>query len=286
MWGLSGFGRGGLTVTPDGGTSMETDMGLVMIAGGVRNLFLTAAHGWNAAFESDGFWVRAASDAAPGLLASNTDANRLRFGLESSYRVALKNGGTLTPKLEIGWRYDGGGAETGLGVDVGGGLLWSAPVPGISAEIVVRRVLVHEAIGFNDWGVSGLVRYDPRPLTDRGASVVFRSSIGPPLPDGANALLEREAVAGLTPPNASRGGHLSAQAAYGFAIFGGRFTGAPWIGAGLLAGGRDYRIGYRVSPGRGVGSHAQIGIEGMRRENDNDDSATEHAINLRFALGW
>ena len=195
VWGLGGFGRGGLTVTPDSGTSMETDMSLLMIAAGARSLILTAAHGMNVAFETDGFWVHAASDAAPGLLASKADANRLRLGLESSYRVVLKNGGTLTPKFEIGWRYDGGGAETGLGMDVGGGLLWSAPVSGISAEIVVRRVLMHEATGFNDWSVSGLVRYDPNPSSERGAALALRSSIGPPSLDGANALLERETMA-------------------------------------------------------------------------------------------
>ena len=286
VWGLGGFGRGGLTVTPDSGTSMETDMSLLMIAAGARSLLLTAAHGMNVAFKTDGFWVHAASDAAPGLLASKADANRLRFGLESSYRVVLKNGGALTPKFEIGWRYDGGGAETGLGVDVGGGILWSTPVPGISAEIVIRRVLMHEATGLNDWSVSGLVRYDPNPSSERGLSASLTSSIGQPSLDGTNALLERETMAGLASFNTSHGGQLTAEAAYGFPILGGRFTGAPWVGAGLLKSGSDYRVGYRISPAGQFGSHMQVGIEGMRRENDYGDAVTEHAISLRLALGW
>ena len=286
VWGLGGFGRGGLTVTPDSGTSMETDMSLLMIAAGARSLLLTAAHGMNVAFETDGFWVHAASDAAPGLLASKADANRLRFGLESSYRVVLKDGGALTPKFEIGWRYDGGGAETGLGVDVGGGILWSTPVPGISAEIVIRRVLMHEATGFNDWSVSGLVRYDPNPSSERGLSASLTSSIGQPSLDGTNALLERETMAGLASFNTSHGGQLTAEAAYGFPILGGRFTGAPWVGAGLLKSGSDYRVGYRISPAGQFGSHMQVGIEGMRRDNTYDDVVTEHAIHLRLALGW
>ena len=286
VWGLGGFGRGGLTVTPDSGTSMETDMSLLMIAAGARSLLLTAAHGMNIALETDGFWVHVASNAAPGLLASKADANRLRLGLESSYRVVLKDGGTLTPKFEIGWRYDGGGAETGLGVDVGGGLLWSAPVSGISAEIVVRRVLMLEATGFNDWSVSGLVRYDPNPSSERGAALALRSSIGPPSLDGANALLERETMAELSALNAAGSGQFSAEAAYGFPILGGRFTDAPWVGMGLLESGRDYRVGYRISPVGQFGSHMQVGIEGMRRENDYGEAVTEHAIGLRLALGW
>ena len=286
VWGLGGFGRGGLTVTPPNGTAKETDMGLLMIAAGARSLLLTAPRGMNVAFETDGFWVHAASDGTSGLSATKSDAKRLRFGLESSYRVALKYGGTLTPRFEIGWRYDGGDAETGLGVDIGGGLVWWAPAGGITAEIEVRRVLIHEATGFNDWNVSGLVRYDPNPSSERGASVALRSSIGPPSFGTANSLLERETLVGLASSSTSDRGQLTAEAAYGFPILGGRFTGAPWVGAGLLESGRDYRVGYRISPVGQFGSHMQIGIEGMRRENDYGDAVAEHAIGLRFALGW
>ena len=286
VWGLGGFGRGGLTLTPGSGRSMETDMGLLMVAAGARSLLLAAARGLNVAFETDGFWVHAASDAAPGLLASKEDANRLRFGLESFYTAALKAGGTLTPRLEIGWRYDGGSAETGLGVDIGGGLVWSAPAGGITAEIEVRRVLMHEATGFRDWSVSGLVRYDPNPSSERGALLALRSSIGTTSLDGANGLLEREGRAGLAAANVSDGGQLSAEAAYGFSILGGRFTGVPWVGAGVLESGRDYRVGYRVSPAGQSGAAMQVGIEGLRRENNGGDAEAEHAIGLRFALGW
>ncbi len=55
VWGLGGFGRGGLTVTPPNGTAKETDMGLLMIAAGARSLLLTAPRGMNVAFETDGF---------------------------------------------------------------------------------------------------------------------------------------------------------------------------------------------------------------------------------------
>ena len=282
VWGLGGLGSGGLRVTPANEPSMETDIGLVMVAVGARSLLLTAAQGVNVAFETNGFWVRTVSDAAVGLLATQADASRLRFGLESSYTAALKNGGALTPKFEIGWRYDGGGAETGLGVDIGGGLLWSAPVRGISVEIEVRHVLMHEATGFNDWSVSGLVRYDPNPSSERGLSASVRSSTGAAGLDGVDALLARDTLSGLLPHD----GSLTAEAAYGFPILGGRFTGAPWVGAGVLESGRDYRVGYRVSTAWPSGSGMQLGIEGVRRENNGGDAETEHAIGLRLALDW
>ncbi len=187
--------------------------------------------------------MHVASDGTSGLSATKSDANRLRFGLESSYRVLLKYGGTLTPRFEIGWRYDGGDAETGLGVDIGGGLVWWAPAGGITAEIEVRRVLMHEATGFNDWSLSGLVRYDPNPSSERGALLALRSSIGPPTLVGSGGLLERDNLLGLATSDTAQGGQLTAEAAYGFPILRGQFTGSPWVGAGVLESGRDYRVG-------------------------------------------
>ena len=283
VWGLGGMGRGALRLTPQGGFSMETDMGLTMAAVGTRSALLTAARGLNVALQTDGFWVRTASDAAAGLLAAKADATRLRLGLESSYTAVLKTGGTLTPRFEIAWRYDGGGAEAGLGVDVGVGLVWSAPARGISAEIETRRVLMHEATRFRDWSVSGLVRYDPSPSSDRGLSASIRSSTGLTSLDG---LLGRDTLTGLASSGVPPGGQLTAEAAYGFPILGGRFTGAPWAGAGMLGSGRDYRVGYRVSRAGQSGSAMQLGIEGLRRENNGGDAEAEHTIGLRLALGW
>ena len=283
VWGLGGLGRGALTLTPQGGFSMETDMGLTMAAVGTRSALLTMARGLNVALQTDGFWVRTASDAAAGLLAAKADATRLRLGLESSYTAVLKTGGTLTPRFEIAWRHDGGGAEAGFGLDVGVGLVWSAPARGISAEIETRRVLMHEATRFRDWSVSGLVRYDPSPSSDRGLSASIRSSTGLTSLDG---LLGRDTLTGLASSGVPPGGQLTAEAAYGFPILGGRFTGAPWAGAGMLGSGRDYRVGYRVSPAGQSGAAMQFGIEGLRRENNGGDAEAEHAIGLRFALGW
>ena len=200
--------------------------------------------------------------------------------------MALNNGAALTPTLEVGWRHDGGDAETGHGLDVGGGLLWSAPVPGISAEITIRRLLMHEAAGFDDWSVSGTVRYDPNASSEHGLSASLTSSVGRPPLDGPGTLLERETVAGLASSNSSRGEQLTAEAAYGFPILGGRFTGTPWVSAGLLENGRDYRIGYRISPARQLGPHKHIGIEGIWQERVYGGVAAKHAIRLQLAMGW
>ena len=166
-----------------------------MIAAGARGMLVTAASGFDLALETDAFWVRATSEAALGLLETDAVVTRLRLGLESSYAMDLSNGATLTPKLDIGLRHDDGDAETGLGVDFGAGLAWWAPVRVLFVELQARSILVHQAEGLRDWSVSGLVRYDPNPASDRGLSASLKSSLGSAALGGVEPLLGRDALA-------------------------------------------------------------------------------------------
>ena len=285
LWGMGGFGRGVLTLTPAGDAAIETDIGLTMAAIGSRSVLAAAANGLTVALETGAFWVHTTSDATAGLLAAEADVTRLRLGLESSYAAVLENGSLLTPRFDLGLRHDGGDAETGLGVEVGGGLVWSVPARGLSVELEARSLVAHQVAGFRDWSISGLVSYDPSPSSDRGLSASLRSSIGLASLAGTDTLLGGETLAELAARDASRGGRLAAEAAYGFPILGGRFTGAPWAGAGVLESGRDYRVGYRISSARPSKADVRVGIEGTQRESDGD-AATEHAVNLRFAMRW
>ena len=286
VWGVGGFGAGALTLTPQGDAPIETDIGLGVIAAGARGMLVTAASGFDLALETDAFWVRATSEAALGLLETDAVVTRLRLGLESTYAMGLSNGSTLTPKLDIGLRHDDGDAETGLGVDFGAGLAWWAPARVLFVELQARSILVHQAEGLRDWSVSGLVRYDPNPVSDRGLSASLKSSLGSAALGGVDPLLGRDALAGLASSGAVYGGRLAAEAAYGFPILSGRLTGAPWAGMEMRDRGHDYRVGYRISPARQSGSDMQFGIEGTRRQNGNGNAEAEHAIGLRLALGW
>ena len=282
--GVGGFGDGSLTLTPPGHAGIETGIDLAMLAVAARGALLEAANGLHLALAADGFWVRATSEAVSGLLAADEAVTRVRLGLESSYPRVLINGSTLTPKMELGLRHDGGDAETGWGVDVSGGLLWSVPARGMFVELEARSLIGHQAAGFRDWSLSGLVRYDPNPLSDRGLTVSLRSSVGSAPLDGAGTLLDGQILAELASAGATHGGRLLAEAAYGFPILGGRFTGAPWAGAGVLESGRDYRLGYRISSARRPSADMAFGIEGVRRENGAAE--TEHALAVRLVMHW
>ena len=88
-------------------------------------------------------------------------------------------------------------AETGFGLDIGGGLTWSDPASGIQAEVSARGLLTHEAGGFRDRGVSGLFAWDPRPDSERGVRMTLTQTIGASATGGMDALLGRTTMAGL-----------------------------------------------------------------------------------------
>ena len=81
--------------------------------------------------------------------------HRVRAGMEGSLRV----GGTLRPYGEVYVRRDGGSAETGTGLEVGGGVSWAYPAYRLKADVRSRRLVLHTADGFSEWGFSGALVY-------------------------------------------------------------------------------------------------------------------------------
>ena len=62
--------------------------------------------------------------------------------------MTIGNRMVLTPSVEVGLRQDGGDAETGIGMDIGTGLILADAVTGLGVDVRVRRLLVHQAEGF------------------------------------------------------------------------------------------------------------------------------------------
>ena len=67
------------------------------------------------------------------------DASRVRVIVEGARAFALGGGAVVTPSLELGLRHDGGDAETGTGVEVGGGVRYADAASGLSVEGLARR---------------------------------------------------------------------------------------------------------------------------------------------------
>ena len=185
-----------------------------------------------------------------------------------SWAVALDDkGATVTPRLSFGVRHDGGDAETGFGVDIGGGVTLAMPARGLSVSLEGRGLLTHEAKGLSDSGFGGMIAWDPAPSSNRGLSLSLRQSVGGSATGGKDALFSREVMEGLAANGNGGNRRLEGRIGYGLAVFGDRFTGTPEIGFGLSDGGRDYSLGWRLTrEGRDAGSF-EFSFEATRRES-------------------
>ncbi len=170
LWGALGHGEGRLTVETAINGIQDADTAWTMAAAGFRSE-LVPEEGPTLALVSDALWMGISSDRTRFLEASGSDVTRLRLGLEGSWEIALEGDGSLTPRLETGLRHDGGDAETGFGVDLGGGLEWSAPMLGLSLDLSGRTLLAHDDGGFEDRGFSAGLTFDPDPASKRGLSL-------------------------------------------------------------------------------------------------------------------
>ena len=277
-WAAAGYGAGELRLMPGDGTEgpFTADLTMAMGAAGMRSEVLRpgAEGGLALALKGDTRFTRTASratkDARGGKLeAAEADVWLVRAGMESSRRFALGGGASLTPSLEVGLRLDGGDAETGFGTDLGGGLALGAPERGLTLDLKARGLVAHEASGFREWGASASLTWDPRPETDRGFALTLRQSWG-----GMDALLGRDTLEGLADDNGNdaSAGRLEAELGYGIAMFGGGFTGTPYLGIGFSETARDYRVGWRLTSARKGEPGFAIDLDATRREPANADA--------------
>ena len=142
LWGVTGYGRGSLSLTPGEAVSLPTSLAapvalkgglsMSMLAGGVRgDLVDSGAGGFGLAFKADALWVGTGSEAVEGpagrLAGTEAVVTRVRTALEASRGYVFGHGIALRPSLEVGLRRDGGDAETGTGVDVAASLIAVRP---------------------------------------------------------------------------------------------------------------------------------------------------------------
>ena len=289
VWGVAGYGAGSLTLKQEDEAAIETDMDLMMAAVGLRGVAMKAPEsgGTELAVKSDAMVVRTTSDAVQGLEAATAEVTRLRLGLEGSWRIVAGGGGEFVPSLEIGVRHDGGDAETGFGVDIGGGLAWLDRARGIAAEVSGRGLLTHASSGFREHGFAGSVSWDPTPDSEHGLKLTLRQAVGAEAKGGVDGLLSRGTMAGLAANDNGDGRRRrEVKFGYGFGMFEGRFTGTPEIGLGLSEAGRDYSLGWRLTrAGSGAGS-LDLSVEARRRESANDDVPPEHGIGFAATARW
>ena len=204
VWGLTGYGAGGMLLSPGGNTPIETSLSMAMGAAGTRGELVDGgAGGFDLAFKADALWVGTsiAGTTGPGgnLADASATVTRLRTGIETSRRLRWAGRVSVTPSIELGIRQDGGDAENGAGIDVGAGLVMQDGKSGLRIDLRVRTLLVHQAEGFSERGVSVAVSYNPTPSTPLGLSARVTPAWGGNAASGAEALWSQDALGGMNP---------------------------------------------------------------------------------------
>ena len=247
-WAALGFGQGDMTISPTNNSPVTMDTYWQMISFGVNGQLGSAAFlgGAKLNWNSDFIWTRAGSEDEVALSAANGDSIRFRLGVESRWNYSAF-GTQLSPHLELGARYDGGDAETGSGVEIGGGVDWLNPSHGLEVTLKGRMLALHEDGDFEDWGLAFNVAYDRDRQSKHGFRAELSHDFGGASSDGVAALLAPELFPETVESNAI-GGLWSAEMAYGLRR-GRSMIGSPYTRlSGDKAGFDRMRFGYRIEP--------------------------------------
>ena len=283
VWGVVGYGVGEVSLTPARATTArETDLTNTMAAVGGRAA-LSVRSGRAGRFElalrSDARLTNTTADAVAGLLGATERTRLVRMMLEGAGVVPLALGGVLTPTVEAGLRYDTGDAETGAGLEVGGGLGYAARR--LSVTVNARGLLAHQDTAYEEWGFSGAMTVTPS-ADGRGLSMRLGSGWGA-THRGVESLWSRQNAAGLmrhAPVDAAQAYQLEVR--YGLDGRQGRARWAPYLGVESGGASRQaLRLGVTLTAGRRLDAGLELG---QRQGAPGADP--EHAAQLRATLRW
>ena len=283
VWGLAGAGWGkmGLKVARD--PQMHTT-GLTSWLGAVGGRqALTTWQGIDLAAKTDAFMTLVRSAGKTNLPGARGHAQRVRLLMEGRTAVALSPVSRLSPRLQLGGRWDSGTAEQGLGAELGGGVAYTRTDLGLSVEAQGRYLLVHEDGAFEDWGASVNVRVDPG-VAGQGAYLTVAPVWGQAASGvdqlWGNAAGMPQVVGNTTMPAAGWRPHrLAVDLGYGLALADGRGFLTPYGGLALAGPGSSrYRLGSRLA----LSSSLAVNVEAERAEQPGQ--ATAHGVSVR--LGW
>ena len=285
IWGLVGTGSGELTLTNGGGgAAIDTDIEMTMGAAGFRGPLEAGLGDFGLEVKSDVFVANMSADGAPGLDSVDADASRVRLALQGSNTTELDGGGLFTPLFEAGLRYDGGDAETGAGVEIGGGLRFADASRRVSLQLNARALLAHSESEYEEWGLGASVVVHPN-ASGQGVTFNLRSAWGE-VASGVDAMWSRYDAAALVDRGerglARRiGARYDAELGYGLNAPGGRSVVVPYVAAGVSdIGTRDYRMGLRLR----TNANMDLRFEVDRREGLGFEP--DHGVVLRGWLFW
>ena len=158
VWGIGGLG-GGQVAVEELGRTHDFDADFRMLAGGVRAVLSRRGnHEWG--LRTDAFTAQLETGALADIAKVSGEAHRGRLLLDWVHDKALSVGRSLSLQVEAGWRFDGGDADRGAGVETGVRLAYLDARRGLDVALHGRVLVVH-ASDYRDWGVGVQASWDP-----------------------------------------------------------------------------------------------------------------------------
>ncbi len=255
-WMLLGLGRGETEME-----TLDSELDAALIALGLTGT-LTGGSTGRLGYEVDAFWATADMETGSAL-----GVRRVRAGVEGSLRM----GAGMQPYMEAALRQDGGAAETGMGVELGGGVRWA--MNQLRAEFGGRTLVLHTDEGLREWGLTGSVEYgSPGGL---GPSMRVRPLWG----NVYGGDLWREAPLhsmGL----GSMDQRVEMELGYGMPIR--KSLGRSTLGMTIDPRGQTWRIGYSLRMKQGL----QVSVATTARTMEQHEAPLSYGLGARMDLKW
>ena len=176
-------------------------------------------------------------------------------------------------------------AATGTGMDIGGGLVFTDTVTGLSLDVRMRTLVVHQAEGFTERVMSLSFGWDPTPSSPLGLTARVAPSWGGQATGGAEALWHSQMAYGMGSHQMyGAGGHVNAEVGYSLPA-GARLVGTPRVGYSASQYGRDYRMGYSLGLLDSENLRFELSVDAQRRENPQLGAA-DNGVLGRATIGW
>ncbi len=274
--GVLGAGWGEARHRGDDGPEEAGDLSMRMASVGLRHALPPVA-GIDLAAQADASVARMETDEGPDPVHGLTaDSWRLRAGMEASRRFALDDATSLTPFVEAAARRDGGDGLTGTGLEIAGGVRWTAER--LQVEARGRWLAAHTEDGAEEKGISVTARVGPG-AEGRGLSLMLSPRWGAEA-GGAEALW-RDALPAASAADSAAGTNaaLDARIGYGLGLTPyGLLT--PFAETGLAGNdSRRLRLGTRFDA-----HHGAMAVELAGEHREGSASGPEQAVRLDLKL--
>ena len=271
VWGSAGLGRGDIEVDDEREGLRTTPASLLTGAGGASYQLLTRGVG-GVRLKAEGWYGQVTVDGSAQIEEVTLEMQRGKLALELTQGFRTGAGNEMAVLLEGGMRYDNGDGVNGASAEVGGGLRYTNPGLGVTAE-GRGRFVISARQGYEEWGMGGTLMFDPA-TRGQGLQVRVAPSYGDHL-SGVNQLWERGVNDAVGGHDLGMGPNVDGEVAYGIA----GFHGTPYTGFYVSQGGtRAFSSGVRYELGSGVG----LRFEGTRRESGL--GAPQHTVGVRGRL--